>query len=95
MFDQYGTAVVGERRHDRRFAALENYLRMEYGSASGMDRYVAQANHGSSPHAGLRPLLAGIARKVSRSLTRAPAAATDGPALSEECAKQLASSNAP
>ncbi len=95
MFDRYGMAVVEERRHDRRFAALENYLRMEYGSTGGMDRYIAQANHDSSPRSGLRAFLAGIARVVSRSSTRFPPAATVGQALSGECREQLACSNAP
>ncbi|MEE9163339.1 MAG: hypothetical protein V3U17_00875 [Thermoplasmata archaeon] len=70
MFDRYGMAVVQERRHDRRLVALENYLRMEYGSTGGMNRYIAQGNHGSFPLSGLRAFLAGIAGMVSRSSTR-------------------------
>ncbi|MEE9181592.1 MAG: hypothetical protein V3U33_03385 [candidate division NC10 bacterium] len=95
MFDRYGMAVVEERRHDRRLAALEDYLRMEYGSTSGMERYIAQGNHGSSPRSGFRAFLAKIAGAVSRFSIRAPSAASVEEALSKECTEQLASSNAP
>ncbi|MEE9163864.1 MAG: hypothetical protein V3U17_03605 [Thermoplasmata archaeon] len=89
MFDRYGMAVVEERRNDRRFAALGNYLRMEYGTTSGMDRYIARANHDSSLRPGLRAFLAGIARMVSRFPARALPAATVRRVLSEECVEQL------
>ncbi len=86
MLDRFGIAVMEERRHDRRLAALEDYLRMEYGSTSGMERYIAEANHAPSPRSGLRPFLAKIAGIASKSSTRAAPAASVEPALSEGCA---------
>ena len=86
MLDRYGMAVMEERRHDRRLAALENYLRMEYGSTSGMERYLAEAKHAPSPRSGFRTFLAKIAGVASSSPTRAAPAASAEPALSEEYA---------
>ena len=86
MLDRYGMAGMEERRHDRRLAALENYLRMEYGSASGMERYLAEAKHVPSPRSGFRTFLAKIAGRASKSPTRATPAASVEPALSEEYA---------
>ncbi|MEE9173801.1 MAG: hypothetical protein V3U30_02360 [Thermoplasmata archaeon] len=59
-------AVMEERRHDRRLAALEDYLRREYGSTSGMERYIEEANHAPSPRSGLRAFLAKITGIVVR-----------------------------
>ncbi len=87
MLDRYGMAVMEERRHDRRLDALENYLRMEYGSMSGMGRYLAEAKHAPSPRSGFRTFLARIAGVASKSPTRAAPAASAAsvePALSEE-----------
>ena len=70
MLDRFGTAVVEERRFDRRLVALEEYLRKEYGSASGMERYVAEGKHTSSPRSGLRTFLAKIAGAVGKPRTR-------------------------
>ncbi|MEE9592427.1 MAG: hypothetical protein V3W28_02470 [Thermoplasmata archaeon] len=88
--DQYGMAVMQERHHDRRHGALENYLRMEYGSTSGMGQYIAEANHSSSPRSGLRAFLARIAGVVSRPSIRATPAVSVKPALSEDCADHAA-----
>ncbi len=66
-----GMAVMEERRHDRHLAALKDYLRMEYGSTSGMGRYIAEANHAPSPRLGLRAFLAKIVGVASKSSTRA------------------------
>ncbi len=88
MLDRLGIAVMEERRHDRHLAALKDYLRMEYGSTSGMGRYIAEANHPPSPRFGLRAFLAKIVGVTSKSSTRAapaapvPAAPVE-PALSE------------
>ena len=84
MLDRYGMAVMEERRHDRRLAALENYLRMEYGSTSGMERYIAEAKPAPSPRSGFRTFLAKIAGVASKSPTRAAPAASVKPALSEQ-----------
>ncbi len=86
MLDRYGMAVMEERRHDRRRASLENYLRMEYGSTSGMERYLAEAKHAPSPRSGFRTFLAKIAGVASKSPTRAAPAASVKPPLSEEYA---------
>ncbi|MFQ6012757.1 MAG: hypothetical protein ACE5LS_03825 [Thermoplasmata archaeon] len=92
MLDRYGTAVVEERRHDRRLACLEDYLRSEYGSADGMQRYLAEANHNPSPRSGLRAFLAKIARVVAgpRIQAATPAASVEG-VLSEDCTEHAAS----
>ncbi len=79
MLDRYGMAVMEERRHDRRFAALEDYLRREYGSTSGMERYIAEANHTPSPRTGLRAFLA----KIAGAFTQPPTQAAT-PAISVE-----------
>jgi hypothetical protein len=77
-------AVMQERRHDRRLGALEDYLRMEYGSTSGMGRYIAEANHNSSPRSGLRAFLARITGAVSRPAIQTTTAVSVEPALSED-----------
>ena len=88
MWDRYGLAVVEERREDRRLGALRAYLQTEYGSASGTEWYLAEANHTSSPRLGVRTFLARIAGLVSKSSTLvATSTASVEPALSEECAE--------
>jgi hypothetical protein len=82
--DQYGMAVMQERHHDRRLNALEDYLRMEYGSTSGMGRYIAEANHSSSPRSGLRAFLARIAGVGSRPSIEATLAVPAEPVLNED-----------
>ncbi len=77
-------AVVEERRHDRHLATLEAYLRTEYGSTNGMERYIAEANQTLSPRSGLRTFLAKIAGVASKSSTQAAPAASVEPALSDE-----------
>ncbi|MCJ2531308.1 MAG: hypothetical protein LN413_03180 [Candidatus Thermoplasmatota archaeon] len=66
-----GMAFMEQRRHDRRLGALQSYLRIEYGSASGMERYIAEANHAPSPRSGFRAFLAKIAGAVTRPPTQA------------------------
>ena len=66
MLDRYGMAVMEERHHDRRLAALEDYLRREYGSTNGMERYIAEANHAPSPRTSVRTFLAKVAGAVRR-----------------------------
>ncbi|MFQ5919403.1 MAG: hypothetical protein ACE5I4_05085 [Thermoplasmata archaeon] len=90
MLDRFGIAVVEERRFDRRRAALRDYLQMEYGSASGMERYIAEGNHTSFPRSGLRAFLAKIFGKVVRSRTPAatPAVSAEG-MLGDDCAEHV------
>ncbi|MEE9164154.1 MAG: hypothetical protein V3U17_05115, partial [Thermoplasmata archaeon] len=83
---RYGQAAMEERRQNRRLGELDAYLRREYGSSSGMERYIAEANHTSSLPSSLRTFLAKIAGVVSRPSIRAAPAASVEPTLSEECA---------
>lgn len=90
MLERFGIAVVEERRHDPRFAALEDYLRKEYGSTSGMGRYIAGANHTSPLRSGLRTLLAKIARAFTRPRTRVVTSAVSvEQALGDDCAEHV------
>ncbi len=91
MLDRYGMAVMEERRHNRHLAALEDYLRREYGSTNGMERYIAEANHAPSPRPGLRAFLAKITGSVVRPGTqRVTPAASVELGLSEDYAEHTA-----
>ncbi|MFQ5552768.1 MAG: hypothetical protein ACE5EW_03525 [Thermoplasmata archaeon] len=92
MLEHYGMAVMEARRHDRRLAALEDHFRWEYGSTSGMERSLTEADPTSSPRPGFRAFLAKISGFVSRSSTEvATPAASAEQALSEESAKHATS----
>ncbi|MDX1534455.1 MAG: hypothetical protein R3291_02415, partial [Thermoplasmata archaeon] len=94
LLDRFGIAVTEERRFDRRLVALEDYLRTEYGSTSGMERYVAEANHNSSPRSGLRTFLARIAWAVVKPQTQvAKPAAPVELTVSEDCGDVVAAAS--